>query len=119
MFGPKIKDDIIKAIDALLTAQMDVIDEVHERDEEVALAIKVKLGDLGKKGLNWSAELAFVKEKIKVGINGQTDEKQMVLFDDDTLDVKTFTHKAEAAEMRKQPFATSQLNDRLEKAEAA
>jgi len=86
MFGPQIKQKVIEAIDALLTAQMGVIDEVHENDGEIALAIKVKLMDLGKKGLNWSAELAFVKEKVKVGVNGQTDENQMGLPLHDGID---------------------------------
>jgi hypothetical protein len=77
MFGPKIKAKVVEAIDVLLTNKMTVIDEVHENDGEISLAIKVKLGELGKKGLNWSAELSFVKEKVKVGVSGQTDEKQM------------------------------------------
>ena len=108
MFGPQIKQEVVKAIDALLTAQMSTIDEVHENDGEIALAIKVKLMELGKKGLNWSAELAFVKEKIKVGINGQTDEKQMGLFDDQGIDKVTLTSGDRVVEL-KRPFKSNQI----------
>jgi len=109
MFSQKIKNDVIQAIDTLLTNQMDVIDEVHERDEEVALAIKVKLMDLGKQGLNWSAELSFVKEKVKVGINGQTDEKQMGLPIDPGIHSVTMEYKGRVVELTKKPFKSNQI----------
>lgn len=108
MFGPQIKTDIIKAIDALLTDKMAVIDEVHENDGEIALAVKIKLMDLGKNGLNWSAELAFVKEKVKIGINGQTDEKQMGLPMGEGIDSVTISHGDRVVEM-KRPYKSNQI----------
>jgi len=108
MFGQKIKKEIVKAIDSLLESQMTIINEVHENDGEITLAIKVKLGELGKKGLNWSAELAFVKERVKVGISGQTDENQLGLFDDKTIDSVTIKHGDRVVEM-KRPFKSNQI----------
>jgi len=108
MFGPQIKQEVIKAIDALLDAQMGTIDEVHETDGEIALAIKVKLMDLGKNGLNWYAELAFVKEKVKVGISGQTDEKQMGLPMPEGVESVTVMRDERVVEM-KRPFKSNQV----------
>jgi len=77
MIGPKIKRAVVEAIDGLLEENLSDIDAAHEDAGEIGISISVKLGEVGKNGVNCAVHLGFIKERVKVETKFQIDEKQM------------------------------------------
>ena len=74
-------DRISQGIHGHMTDYAIEINDAYDRQDELSISFTVKIVP-GKTGIDYEIGMTFIKDKVKVKLKGNVDERQIPMFND-------------------------------------